>query len=101
MSTNDLTLRDRLELIERAVLQWPCVTQEPGRFNSIAYMLGRREIGHIHRNGVADFGFPWALRDELITAGQAQPHQAGISAGVSRPGRRGCAPRADAFPPEL
>ena len=74
MSTNDLTLRDRLELIERAVLQWPGVTREPGRFDSSAYMLGRREIGHIHRNGVADFGFPRMLRDDLITTGQAEPH---------------------------
>jgi hypothetical protein len=85
VSDNDLTLLDRLALIERAVLEWPGVTRELGRFNSTAYMLGRREIGHIHRNGVADFGFPRTIRDGLITTGRAQPHQAGIPAGVSNP----------------
>lgn len=89
MSTNDLTFRDHAALIERTVLAWPGVTREPGRFGSTAFMLGRREIGHIHGNGVADFGFPRALREELIATGQAQPHQAGIPAGVSHPIRSG------------
>lgn len=89
MSTNDLTLQDHVALIERAVLEWPGVNQEPGRFGSTAFMLGRREIGHIHGNSVADFGLPRALRDELIATGQAQPHQAGIPGGVSHPIRNG------------
>jgi hypothetical protein len=85
VGNSDLTFRERLELIDRAVVQWPGATREPGRFNSTAYMLGRREIGHIHRNGVADLGFPRALHEELITTGQAQTQQAGIPARVSHP----------------
>ncbi|MDQ3693813.1 MAG: DUF5519 family protein [Chloroflexota bacterium] len=67
---------EHLDMIERAVLSWPGVTREPGRFNSTAYKLGRREIGHVHRNGVADIAFPKAVRDELIAASRAEPHQA-------------------------
>ena len=76
--------RDQLlAAVEREVLTWPGVSKEPGRFNSTAYKLGRREIGHVHRNGVADFGFPRSVREELIAAGRAEPHQAGVPGGVS------------------
>lgn len=67
---------EHLASIDREVQRWPGVTTEPGRFKSTAYKLGRREIGHIHRNGVADIGFPKTVRDELIAAGRANPHQA-------------------------
>jgi hypothetical protein len=83
METDDLTLPGVMSLIEGEVLSWPGVGTEPGRFASTAFKLGRREIGHVHRNGVADFGFPKALRDELIATGRAEPHQAGIHGGVS------------------
>lgn len=46
------------ELIENEVLGWPGVNKEPCRFNSVAFHYGRREIGHVHRNGVADLVFP-------------------------------------------
>lgn len=72
-----------LASVEREVLTWPGVGKGPGRFNSTAYLLGRREIGHVHRNGVADLPFPRAVHDELIAAGRAQPHQAGVPGVVS------------------
>ena len=78
----------RLASVERAVLAWPGVSKEPGRFNSTAYMLGRREIGHVHRNGVADLPFPRAVHDELIASGKAEPHQAGVPGFVSFAVRR-------------
>ncbi len=72
-----------LASVEREVLSWPGVSKETGRFNSTAYMLGRREIGHVHRNGVADLAYPRTIYDELIAAGRAQPHQAGVRGVVS------------------
>jgi Family of unknown function (DUF5519) len=72
-----------LASVEREVLAWPGVGKEPGRFHSVAYKLGGREIGHVHRNGVADFGFPKSVRDELIAAGRAEPHQVGVLGAVS------------------
>lgn len=72
-----------LTSIEREVTAWPGISAEPGRFNSISFRLGRKEIGHLHRNGVADIPFPVALHDELIATGRAQPHQAGFPSIVS------------------
>ncbi len=72
-----------LAAIERELLGWTGVTKEPGRFNSTAYLLGRREIGHVHGNSVADLPFPRATYDELIASGRAQPHHAGVRGFVS------------------
>ena len=72
-----------LTVVAREVRGWPGVSQEPGRFNSIAFLFGRREIGHIHRNGVADLPFPRAMYDELIASGRAEPHHVGVRGYVS------------------
>ena len=72
-----------MAVIEREVLTWPGVSKEPGRFNSVSFTVGRREIGHVHRNGVADLPFPRAIHDELIASGRARPHQAGVAGVVS------------------
>ncbi len=77
-------MNDELQAaIEQEVLGWPGVSQEPGRFNSTAYLLGRREIGHVHGNRVVDLPFPRAIYDDLIASGRAQPHQAGVRGVVS------------------
>src|SRR3712207_609232 len=78
-----------LAMIERELLSWPGVSKEtrgtdvtPG-IDVTIYWLGRRQIGHIHHDGVADVQFPKALHDELIAAGQAEPHRGGFAAVVS------------------
>jgi hypothetical protein len=72
-----------LASVEREVTGWPGINTEPGRFNSTSFRLGQKEIGHLHRNGVADIPFPRAIHDELIAAGRARPHQAGFPGIVS------------------
>jgi hypothetical protein len=78
-----------LTMIEREVLSWPGVRKEtPGTavtpgIDVTIYWLGRRQIGHIHHDGVADVQFPKALHDELIAAGRAEPHRGGFAAVVS------------------
>jgi Family of unknown function (DUF5519) len=72
-----------LAQVEREVLSWPDISKEPGRFASTSYRLGRREIGHLHRDGVADIPFPRAVHDELIAAGRARPHRAGFPTIIS------------------
>ena len=69
--------------LDREVLAWPGVSTEPGRFRSTVYKLGRRELGHVHDNGVADFPFPRAIRDELLAAGRVEPHHVGVPGYVS------------------
>ena len=78
-----------LTMVEREVLSWPGVSKEtrstdvsPG-IDVTIYWLGRRQIGHIHHDGVADFQIPKALHDELIAAGRAKPHRGGFAAVVS------------------
>ncbi|MBI3926313.1 MAG: DUF5519 family protein [Armatimonadetes bacterium] len=82
-----------LEAIEREVLSWPGVTKEtsqggPGQGGHwvppfTSYRFGKRELGHIRDNGVADRIFPRAIHDELISEGRARPHAAGFPAVVS------------------
>jgi len=74
---------DLLSAVEREILTWPGVGKGPGMFDSVQFTVGRREIGHLHRDGVADLPFPRATHDELIAAGQASPHRAGSPGFVS------------------
>ena len=70
-------------MVEAEILDWPDVVVERGRFNSTTFLYGRREIGHIHVDGVADLPFSRAVRDELISEGRAQPHRPGFPGWVS------------------
>ncbi len=69
--------------IDREVLGWPGVSKDPGGRNATVYRFGRRQIGHIHHDGVADLQFPRAVHDELISNGRAQPHRGSFPAVVS------------------
>lgn len=60
--------------IEREVAGWPGVIVEPHRFAGIEFRVGRRELGHLHGNRLADLPFPIRVRDELIAAGRAERH---------------------------
>ena len=70
-----------LEQIEREVLAWPGVWKKrdesgPGGIGVTGYRLGRRQIGHVHDDGHADFRFSRETRDGLIRSGRAIPHPA-------------------------
>ena len=60
--------------IAREVLSWPGVTAEPHRFGGVELQLGRRELGHLHGDGLADLPFPVKVREELVAAGRAELH---------------------------
>jgi luciferase-like monooxygenase len=62
--------------ITAEVGSWPGVTVEPHRFGGVQYQLGRRELGHMHGDHVADLPFPRRIRDELIAEGRADRHHA-------------------------
>ena len=54
---------------------WPGVQVSPGdRGASVAFRLGRRELGHLHGDHAAHFGFPKDVWDELRRAGRIAPH---------------------------
>jgi hypothetical protein len=60
--------------IRAVVGSWDGVTVERHRFGGIEFRLGRRELGHIHGDRMADLPFPRRIRDELIEDGRARPH---------------------------
>ena len=71
--------------IEREVLRWPGVTSEPGRFGAVAFRYGKREIGHIHRDRIADLLVTTQLREAILSKGRARPHRAGVKGYISYP----------------
>src|SRR5947209_4317039 len=63
------------ERIIEAVSTWPGVTVGPGdRGASIAFRLGRRELGHLHADHAAHFSFPKDTWDELRRQDRIVPH---------------------------
>ena len=43
-----MTVSGAQETITKAVSAWEGVTVQPHRFGGLEYVLGKREIGHIH-----------------------------------------------------
>jgi hypothetical protein len=62
------------EKIRSALQEWPGVTSQLHRFGGTEYRLGGREIGHVHGDSLVDIPFPKRIRNELVTAGRAEPH---------------------------
>jgi predicted DNA-binding protein (MmcQ/YjbR family) len=60
--------------ITKAVTSWEGVSSAPHRFGGVEYVIGKREIGHIHGDHMVDIPFPKKVRDEIVAAGRAQPH---------------------------
>jgi len=62
------------ETIAATVRSWPGVEAAPHRFGGIEFRLGRRELGHLHGDRIADLPFPRRVRDQLVAEGRARPH---------------------------
>ena len=46
----------------------------PGGFGSLAFALGKRELGHLHGDHAAHFAFPKRVRARLLEQGRVVPH---------------------------
>jgi RNA polymerase sigma-70 factor (ECF subfamily) len=57
------------ERIISEALSWPGVHREKGQFGSVVLQVGRRELGHLHGDVVADVPLPPELRDQLLQGG--------------------------------
>src|SRR3954465_15048275 len=62
------------EQITREVTSWPGVEDGAGRRGEFAFTVGRREIGHLHGDHAAHFGFPRDVGAQLREAGRVGPH---------------------------
>jgi hypothetical protein len=62
------------ERITDEVTAWPGVEAGPGRRGEFAFTVGRREIGHLHGDHAAHFGFPKEVGARLREEGRVGPH---------------------------
>jgi hypothetical protein len=62
------------ERITAEVLSWPGVTAGEGSRGELGFRVGRREIGHLHGDRAAHFGFPRSVGAQLREAGRVGPH---------------------------
>jgi len=60
--------------IVRELSSWPGVTIELHRFGGTGFRHGRRELGHLHGDRLADLPFPLLVRNDLVASGRAEPH---------------------------
>jgi hypothetical protein len=68
------TQRSPSEHISDVVTSWPGVTTGQGSHGELWFRLGRREIGHLHGDAAAHFGFPRHVWITLRKQGRIEPH---------------------------
>jgi hypothetical protein len=62
------------EQITDEVTSWPGVATGLGLRGEFAFKVGRREIGHLHGDHAAHFGFPKDVWTELFDQGRITEH---------------------------
>ena len=63
-----------VEKIKREVASWDGVCVSPHRYGGIEFRVGRRELGHLHADRLADLPFPISIRERLVQEGKADVH---------------------------
>ncbi len=69
-----MSVRGAQRQIREVVSGWEDVTVAPHRFGGVEFRFGKRELGHVHGDWLVDIPFPKQVRDEVIAAGDAEPH---------------------------
>jgi hypothetical protein len=67
-------MRDDVQKLIDKVSAWEGIRANPHRFGGVEFNLGKVEIGHVHGNGMVDIPFTRKLREQLVNAGEAEPH---------------------------
>ena len=60
--------------IQREVGSWPDVRVDAYAHGMVFFHVGRREIGHLHGDRLADLPVPVRIREQLVAAGKASLH---------------------------
>lgn len=60
--------------IAAEVMSWEATDSAIGRFGELSFLVGRREIGHLHGDSAAHFFFPRSVWAELHAAGRITEH---------------------------
>jgi Luciferase len=69
-----MSVRGSQARITETFTSWVSVTSQPHRFSGVEYVIGKREVGHIHGDHMLDIPLPKKVRDEIVAASRAQPH---------------------------
>ena len=64
---------------------WDGVTEHEHRFGGREFRLGKRELGHLHGDRLADLPFAKRIAAMLIETGRARPHRFAGGGWVSVP----------------
>ena len=62
------------EQIIAEATSWPGVEAGPGKRGELSIKFQRKEIGHLHGDHAAHFGFPRAVWEELMAEGRVVRH---------------------------
>jgi hypothetical protein len=77
-------MEDIAAQVTAEILTWEGVSRHEHRFGGVEFRLGKRELGHIHTEGWADFPFTARIRNMLVETGRVTPHKFGVTGWVSR-----------------
>jgi Family of unknown function (DUF5519) len=66
--------RTASERITEEVTSWPGVEAGPGSRGEFAFTVGGHQIGHLHGDHAAHFGFPRDVGAQLREQGRVGPH---------------------------
>lgn len=66
--------RTASQAILEEVTSWSGVEADTEERGELAFKVGRREIGHLHGERAAHFGFPKQVWDDLMAQGRIVPH---------------------------
>jgi hypothetical protein len=78
-------MEDIARRIEDEVTSWEGATSRPHRFGGVEFRLGRRELGHLHGDRLADLPYPKRIAAMLVETGRAEPHRFASGGWVSKP----------------
>src|SRR3954465_4341094 len=67
-------IRDANSRITEVVTAWPGTTAATGKRGEWAFTVEGNEIGHLHGNRAAHFGFPRDVGADLREQGRVGPH---------------------------
>lgn len=67
-------MEDNAARIAHDVTSWEGVAARPHRFGGTVFVLGGRELGHLHGSRWADIRFHRGVGEMLVETGRAQPH---------------------------
>ena len=65
---------DYLDEVEQSVLAWEGAWLGYHKYGGIQFNVGKKEIGHVHGNGLLDIHFTKSKKAQLLSEGRVEEH---------------------------